>query len=238
MKLLMATCADDIVMEYAQFTLPILKHYADKWDAEFKILEDKSYNEMGKAMWNFRTMVFYDYFKTYDRILYVDSDIIVNRTCPNLFDIVPYDNIGLVMEDKGSRLKDRRKRIELIKEVFGGNEHWKEGFLNGGFYIVSKVHRDIFTKINGELWNGPGYDGNHYCYNIMKYNFKYIDLGYKYNHMAMFSEPWNGSPSRFDSYLLHYAGGAKFPDKGERTRVELIKDDIRKIYGNEDFGII
>jgi len=48
----------------------------------------------------------------------------------------------------------------------------------------------------------------------------------------MFSEPWNGSPSRFDSYILHYAGGGRFPDKGKQSRVQLIRDDIKKIYGD------
>lgn len=230
MKLLMATCADESQI-HAKDTLRIHRMYAEKWGADFKVLDDTSYNKLGFAMWNYRTIIFHELFEEYERIFYLDSDIVINKICPNIFDVVPYDTVGLVLEDKGSRLKNRRKRIALIKAFFGGNEHWVEGFLNGGLYIVSKIHREIFTKINGQLWDGPGYDGNHYMYQIMKQNHKYIDLGYKWNHMSMFSEPWDGSPSRFDSYILHYAGGAKFPDKGNRSVQELMKDDIRKIYG-------
>ncbi len=230
MKLLMATCADENIMEYAHYTLPIFRMYAERWGIEFKVLDDQSYNKMGNGMWNFRTMEFYELLEIYDRIFYLDSDIVINKSCPNIFNIVPCDMVGLVLEDKGSRLKNRRGRIAQIKAAFGGNERWTEDLLNGGLYVVSKIHRDIFTKINGQFWNGPSCDGNHYMYQIKKQGHKYIDLGYKWNHMSMFSEPWNGSASRFDSYIIHYAGAAKFPNMGKRNRVQLIKDDIKNIY--------
>lgn len=229
----MATCSDESQMAHAKYTLPIHRMYAEKWGADFKILGDQYYNKLGHGMWNYRTMVFYGLLETYDRIFYLDSDIVINRNCPNIFKVVFPDAVGLVFEDKGSRLKNRRKRIQIVKNVFGGCEHWTTGFLNGGLYVVSKIHRDIFTRVNGKLWDGLGYDCNHYMYQIMKQGHKYIDLGYKWNHMSMFSESWNGSPSRFDSYILHYAGKANFSDKGERSRSELMKDDIKKIYGRE-----
>jgi len=230
MKLLMATCSDESQMSFGQFTLPILKMYAKKWGADFKILGDQSYNELGEAMWNYRTLIFYDLFEIYDRILYLDSDIIINNNCPNVFDVVPYDTAGLVMEDKGSRLKARRKLIADIKSAYGDIEHWTTGYPNTGLYLTSKIHRDIFTKINGKLWDRLGYDGCHFMYQIMKFGYKWVDLGYKWNHMSMFSEPWNGSPSRFNSHILHYAGKGNFPDKGDRSRVQLMKDDVEKVY--------
>jgi len=231
MKLLMASCVDENVMEYARYTLPILRMYAKRWDADFKILDNQSYNKLGGAMWNFRTMEFYELFEIYDRIFYMDSDIIINKTCPNIFDLVAYDTVGTVMEDKGSRLENRRRRIPLVKRTLGDNLHWEKDILNAGLYIVSRIHRNIFTKIKGKLYDGLGCDGNHYMYQIMRFGYKYIDLGYKWNHMSMFSESWNGSPSRFDSYILHYAGHGAFSDKGNRSRSQLIKDDIMRIYG-------
>lgn len=228
MKLLMATLSDDVVKAYTQYTLPILQRYAQKWNADFKVLDDTSY--VGRGMWNYRTMIFYKLFKEYDRIFYLDSDIVINKDCPNIFDVVPDDTIGFVLEDKGSRLGNRRRRISKVKRRYGGIEGWSEDFPNGGLYIVSKIHQEVFTKIRGELYNGSGLDGSHYMYQIKKQGHKYIDLGYRWNHMAMFSEEWNGSPSRFDSHIIHYAGQAKFPDREGRGRLQLMKDDIRKIY--------
>jgi hypothetical protein len=50
----------------------------------------------------------------------------------------------------------------------------------------------------------------------------------KWNHMTMFSEPWNGNANRFDSYIIHYAGKGVF-DK--TSRMEQIKSDKDIIYG-------
>jgi len=238
MKLLMAVCADEKVMEYARHTLPIFRIFAKKWDADFKILNDHSYDKLGYNMFNYRVMIFYDLFETYDRIFYLDSDIIINKNCPNIFNTVPYDSIGLIFEDKGSRLRNRRKRIVHINSVHRGKEDWISGYFNCGILMASRPHKEIFTKINGEFWGEDfkvmGAIQAHIGYQIMKQGHKYIDLGYKWNHMSMFSESWNGSPSRFDSYIMHYAGGAMFPDRGERSRTQLIKDDIEKIYGSNN----
>jgi len=229
MKLLMVTCADESTAVYSKYTHPFLRVCAERWKAEFRIINPPQ---------NFpkysRPLAVYDIYENYDRIFYVDSDVIINENCPNLFDIVPHDTIGLVFEDKGSRLKNRRARIVRIKEGFGGVEHWTSGYFNMGVVITSKIHRNMFTKVNGRIWEDKiGFGQTHFNYQMMKLKYKHVDLGYKFNHMEMFSEPWNGSPSRFDSYIMHYAGGARFPDIGNRSRSDLMRDDIMKIYGKE-----
>lgn len=228
MRLLMVTRADVGTVGYLPHTLPILRRYAKEWGAEFMIL-DKSY---GFFPW--RVMIFHELLDKYERIFYIDADIIITKSCPNIFDAVPYDTIGLVFEDKGSRLKDRRARIAHVKSFFGGNEGWNAGYFNAGMFIVSRPHKELFTKINGMLWGDKfkvmGYEQGHLSYQLAKQGHKHVDLGYKWNHMSMFSESWNGSPSRFDSYIIHYAGNGKFPDIGERSRIQLIKDDVKKVY--------
>ena len=227
MKYLMVTRADKAVKGYAEYTIPILKKYAREWGVDFKIL-DSSFGS--DHVW--RILVLYNLLKSCDRILYIDSDIVINKNCPNIFNEVPFDTVGLVFEDKGSRLKNRRIEMAKIKQRFGGNEHWTCGYFNIGVFLVSRIHCDMFMKINGQLWSsGPFPEQTHLNYQIMKLGYKYVNLGYKFNHMSMFSESWNGSPSRFDSYIIHYAGAYKFPDTGKRNKTQLIKDDIEKIYG-------
>ena len=228
MKLLMATSADANLDGYTSHTLPIQEMWARKWGADYKILDDPAYSR--RAMWCYRTLVFYELLEVYDRILYIDADAIINKDCPKLFEMIPFDTIGVVMEDKGSRRKERLNRIRRVNTHLGEID-WQEGFFNMGVYVVSSIHCDIFQKVNGKLWEDKGWDSPFYSYQIMRLGYKYVDLGYKWNHMSMCSEGWNGSPSRFDSYIIHYAGGAKFPDKGERTREQLIRDDVKRIYG-------
>jgi len=225
MKYLMVTRADKAVKGYTEHTIPILKRYAKEWNVDFKILDES----FGAPFW--RTLALYDLFELYDRIFYVDSDVVINKDCPNIFDEVPFDTVGVVFEDKGSRLKDRRYQIVRIKKRFGGNKHWIDGYFNAGIMLVSKIHCDMFTKINNQLWNESFPEQTHFNYQMRKLGYKYVDLGYRWNHMSMFSETWHNSLSRFDSYIIHYAGNGKFLDKGKRSRTQLIIDDIKKIYG-------
>ncbi len=227
MKLLVATSADENLNRYAPFTIPIQKMWADRWGAEYLILNDPAYSR--RAMWCYRTLLFYDLLKEYDRILYLDADVIVNKNCPNLFEKVLFDTVGAVMEDKGSRRKERLRRIKKVN-AYLGNILWKDGLFNMGVYIVSRVHQEMFQRVDGKLWEDRGWDSPFYSYQIFSHNYNWVDLGYRWNHMSMFSEEWNGAPSRFNSHLIHYAGGAAFPDKGKRSREQLIKDDVKRIY--------
>lgn len=226
MKLLMVTRADEDVASYTKYTHPILRMFAARWGAEFKILDASL--EINKV-WSI--MEIYDIFGDYDRILHIDSDIVINKNCPNVFDVVPYDTIGLVFEDKGSRLEARRLRIMKIRQRLRGDRHWTFGYFNMGVFLASKVHRDMFTRIYNLLWEADeGLEQTHLNYQMRAFGYKYVDLGYKWNHMSMFSEAWNRNPSRFDSHIIHYAGGGKFADKGDRTMAQLIKDDTKRIY--------
>lgn len=223
----MVTRADEGVVAYTKHTHPIMKRFAEKWGAEFKILDASSKFD---GVW--QIMELYGLFKDYDRIFHIDSDVVINKNCPNIFDAVPYDTIGLVFEDKGSRCDDRRSRIIQIKQRFRDNWDWVSGYFNMGVFLASRIHRNMFSPIYKQFWKmDEGLEQTHLNYQMRKFEYKHIDLGYKWNHMSMFSESWNGSPSRFDSYIIHYAGKGRFSDKGNRTMAQLIRDDVARIYG-------
>ena len=117
----------------------------------------------------------------------------------------------------------RHERIRKVQNKFG-DVGWTEGYINTGVFLVSKPHKKIFEKINGEYWTDRGYDDVHLGYQIHKNNFSIHELPYQFNHMTMFSEPWNGSPSRFDSYIIHYAGAGIF-NSNMYNREQQIKND-------------
>ena len=229
MKLLITTRADDGIKSMTDYTHPTIKYYADKVGADFKILSHTSDCTHNQGKWHYRIFKHYDLFNEYDRILHLDSDMIITPNCPNIFDTVPYDCIGTVYEDKGTRASDRKNRINNAKEKFG-NIEWNEGYINTGVFLTSKVHRDIFQTIDDMYYEDFGFDDVHLGYQINKNKFKVHELNYKWNHMTMFSESWNGSPHRFDSHIIHYAGAGTY-DK--QNRVEQIKSDIFMFYKGE-----
>jgi lipopolysaccharide biosynthesis glycosyltransferase len=223
MKKLVVTRADDNIKYMCDITHPVLINYANKCSADFKIISDN------KGLHpHFRILQLYELFEEYDRILCIDSDVLIKKDCPDLFGIVPQHLIASIYEDKGSRKEDRRNRIKKIqreREDVG----WRKGYINSGVIIFSSLHRDIFKKEN--LYLDLGYDDVLLKYRMHKNGYEVFELPYKFNHMSMFSEEWNGYASRFDSYIIHYAGNGFYP---QIDRTEQIRQDylVLNKYGN------
>jgi hypothetical protein len=154
--------------------------------------------------------------------------MIINKNCPNIFKEVPYESIGVVYEDVGSRASNRRDRIRRAQLQFG-DIGWEAGFINNGTFITSKIHKNIFTSIDGEYWLDLGYDCTLLGYQMNKHKFNIQELSYKWNHMTMFSEHWNNNANRFNSYIIHYAGRGVF-EGGVSSREEQIRRDSKVIY--------
>ena len=198
MKKLLVTRADNNIKEMCEITHPVLKRYADKCNAEFKIIsENKELHP------HFRIMQLYELFEEYDRILVIDSDILILKSCPDIFKLVPIHTISCIYEDKGSRKEDRRNRIQKV-QAERGDVGWKKGYINSGFILFSKMHRELF-KDKENLWMDLGYDDVELCYRIHKFGYKIHELPCEFNLMSMFTEPWCGK-SKGDAYILHYAG--------------------------------
>lgn len=251
-KFAMVTRADDNIEKLTKVTHPILMDYAAQWGCDFIVLDTKEDWMTDYELAHYRILRVRDLLQVYERILVIDSDVVIMPTCPNPFDVVPADSIGTIYEDKGSREPMRQGVIMSIQERYG-DVGWEEGYINTGFFVVSRQHANIFQKATSHseqirdtpfsptdgLWTGFGYDDALLGYNIHKFGHKVHELPFQFNHMSMFSESWNGNANRFESYVIHYAGLARFPDdRSGRTltsgndmdcRLELIESDIIRI---------
>jgi lipopolysaccharide biosynthesis glycosyltransferase len=207
-------------------THPRIKALAERVGAEFRILDSAQ-----PLSTHYRIMDLHALFDTYERILHIDSDIIVIKGCPDPFKVVPEDCIGTVYEDKGSRADDRHMRIGEIQKRFG-EVGWKTGYLNTGFIMASRMHKEIFTPINEEeFWDAWGWDDVHLGYQIHKMGFKVFELPWQWNAMSMFFEPWNGGlehrPDKHTAelFMVHHAGCGS-SDEGIKKKYLELKRDI------------
>jgi lipopolysaccharide biosynthesis glycosyltransferase len=228
MKKAMVTRADNRIEEISILTHPILKDFAKRWDAEFIVLNQPVSFRTDDNHEHYRILQVRDLLQDYDRILSIDTDVLIANTCPNPFETVPEDCISCIYEDKGSRLQHRRGVITTIQQQFG-DIGWRTGYLNTGIMVLSKEHSNLFNPINGKYYTNWGSDDAHFGYNLNKYKLKFQELNYKFNHMGMFSEPWNNNASRFDSYIIHYAGSGIF-DKQFSSKLENIIADRNILY--------
>ena len=155
-----------------------------------------------------------DYLDEYDRIMIFDADAMLSPTCPDIFAAVPEDAIGGVMEDVGSRFDNRREWIATIKlmAMDARLDGWNEGYMNSGVMVLSACHREAMTlnlddvRVRDVSLPDGFNDQNVVNYLAQRSGFPICALGYKWNHMSIFSEEWNGSPDPLDSHIIHYAG--------------------------------
>lgn len=227
MKKLVVTRADNNIKEMCDLTHPLIIKKATDWGAEFKILSHDPPFMTDDKLPHFRILKVKDLLFEYDRVLVMDTDMLITPYCPNPFHVVPDDCIGTIYEDKGSRRDHRRELIRHVQRQFGFVS-WTEGYINTGFIMLSRMHNPVFDSIKHQYWTGWGSDDIHIGYNIHRYEYKVHELSYKWNHMSMFSEPWNGSPDRFNSYVIHYAGKGKFGAPG--GRMNQMRLDFERLY--------
>ena len=229
MKKLIVTRADNNIKQMTNITLPIMENYAQKCNADFKIMSHKAPFLTSDNKPHYRILKVMELLEEYDRVLCLDADMLINKNCPNIFDIVPVDKIGSIFEDKGSRTAMRRSKIKQIQKEWG-NVGWETGYTNAGTFILSRQHKDIFLPHNNKYWLNWGSADLHLSYNIHKLKFEIFELDYKWNHMTMFSEGWNNNADRFDSHIIHYAGVGIFDKKNNGSRIKQIINDKIKIY--------
>lgn len=218
-------------LPYYNLTMPIIEKYVIKMQSQLEIKIELVILNEKPPFWTSDNKPHYRILRVldsdlanYDRYLFLDADILIRKDCPNLFSYVNENYIGSIVEDIGSRRSARLKVMREIQKRFF-DISWESDYTNAGIQVLSNCHLKILEPINGEYWKGWGSVDAHMGFNIKRYGFQIQYLSYKFNHMAMFSEPWNKMTSRFSSYIIHYAGQANFPGKGSRTRYQLIKDD-------------
>jgi len=217
-KLLIATRANENIKEMTNITHKTIKKYADRCGADFIILD----KDIEGVHPHWRILRFYDLFEEYDRIMSIDSDILILNKCPNLFEMVPENKIGTIFEDVGTRKEQRQdviKQIQSLRKDIG----WKSGYINTGVALFSRDHRCIFDLDPNNLWLEPGFDDVELRYQSIVNNIEIYELPFQFNHMTMFSEKWNEYASRIDSFIIHYAGVGLF--SRHNSRLDQIKSD-------------
>jgi len=224
-KLAIITRADNKVKQWLNQTHNIIKSYALKCNADFIILDEtwnyKSYKHPYYRMFNTEKI----FNNGYERILHLDTDVLLSNKLPNLFNIIDYNEIGGVIEDIGSVRCDRINEMEKIKKFFKLNIKWDENYLNEGVLLFSNIHQDIFRPINDKIYNGNfAPTQGHFNFSIKYNNYKTKNLGFKYNHMSIFSEKWNNYANRLNSLIIHYAGAGQFNNAQAKGLELLIKD--------------
>jgi lipopolysaccharide biosynthesis glycosyltransferase len=197
----------------AKYTIPSIKKYAEKIGADFINIKEVK-KEYITQKWN--KFHIHELLNDYKRILYLDIDLIIREDCPNLFDVVPENKLGMFNEGRySSRLDYLIQASEYYKEEL---PKWNGKFYNSGVMVISRKHKHIFAMPRGVDFVET--DQPYINLRIQKDKIDMFDLHYDFNRMDIL-DSFCGI-SRLNSYIIHYAGAPK------EMIFDVLKKDIKK----------
>ena len=222
MKVAVVTIAvGDIYKKISNLTHPLLKKYADKIKADFIVINESS---LSSPHWEKFNKI-YTLLNDYERIIYLDSDIIVRDDCPNLFNIVPKSEIGLFNEAPFTSQR-HLSLIDSCKAYDIKLKNWNGRYYNTGVMVVSRCHKQLFKKPEKEIFSF--YEQGYFNAILSQ---KLEEAG---NELAVFELPYDFNRMtcmdqfigihRLASYIVHYAG---YPSL--EFVLNLINADISKL---------
>lgn len=198
--------------EIAQLTHPSIREYATRIAAEFICIEGPE----DSPHWN--KFQIFNLLKTYDRILYVDTDLIIRDDCPNLFDMVSQNQLGIFEEGSFS---PRGGYIQSALSVYKETLDWDGKYYNTGVMVLSRCHRELFREPEPWVKTAGDFLEEQTFLNlrILKNRIPIFPLPYTFNRMTLM-DALTGE-SRLNSYIVHYAGA---PNHFEL--LDIIRQDL------------
>jgi hypothetical protein len=201
-NLILVFCKNNSVIDQ---TYDSIKSYSEKIGCDLIVHEIK--NDWDKLSTS-------KYFENYHRILVLNENLIIRTDTPNLFEIVPKNELGIFNEGKYV------VRLEKMRGAFSDYaydwEKWDSKYYNTGVILVSRTHKNLFEKPN---FLGPEFE-SYFNLNIIKYNVKIHDITYKFNR-THFTDEKIGI-TRHDSYIIHYQ------DAPDNFIFKHIKEDLER----------
>lgn len=210
MNLIFTIAAKTHVRPYFNLGVESIRAYAHKTQTDFLI----KYNS-DLALPACDKFFIPELLKVYNRVLWIDSDILIKEDADNLFEKYP-DTSKFYIHDECERAKvNYEKYISYVSNhnniEWPRNEYNKYIQYNGGVFLISRGPQEEVFAENEIKTEGLPYliDQTLMNYNINLYNIPIGNLDIKYNAMKYFNE---------DGFFIHYANVS--------NRYEIMKGDL------------
>jgi hypothetical protein len=208
----------------ARVTHATLREYARRCSADFLVLN----RSQGQQVF-FEKLRIGSLLDDYERVLYLDTDIIVRADAPDLFAQVREDELAMYPE--GDFAPERcDNMIAYLTRLDVPYRLWNGKYYNTGVILASTRHRDIFIFPEDELverFTGPFMEQDYVNLMILLRRPKMAELDHRFNRMFCIESP--AREHRLDSYFVHYAGYQYFSSHSELVR--CIRRDLKRWKG-------
>tara|TARA_R110001583_G_scaffold41583_2_gene132154 strand:- start:2396 stop:3115 length:720 start_codon:yes stop_codon:yes gene_type:complete len=208
--------------DYAEYCLPTIEHYAKKTGSDLIVMDNTSLLDEYPNN-HFLLYECYKHFvnSDYDRMLFMDVDILINPEAPNVFEVFP----------EGMWLRqgwDWEKVANYAKSAFGEDvSSYAKRYYSCGFAVVGKPEAKKLVELFGtKPWVIGPWGGNQgqFNYFLSQTDIKVNVLPYKWHftrNWATHHDAWKfggdskaalrlcGCESLDEVFVIHYAGGEK-----------------------------
>ena len=193
---------------YAEISHPSMRAYAERIGCDFIAITGDAPDKVSAHS---RKLEIANHLMTYDRIIYVDGDVMINKNCPDLFAEVPPDKIGATVEEEPffrERSRFLRDACKLYDVTIDEEQLSHERWFNSGVMVVSRCHAPMFGVAEGvKIQRCNGFVDQAFL-NAMRIRcgVSLHDLGLGNNYIAsvMFSNHRQLSP--FQAGMFHATG--------------------------------
>lgn len=188
MKRLVLTATIGGGRPFSEFTVDSQRKYADRIGAEFVHVTEFDISDeydfpIGRRSnkgYLVKCLVIQEYFKEYDRIVWLDDTCVVAKDCPDLFQSVPEEMFGAHNEGILDWVAAQTQTINLFnKNGLPRNTTTKQEYFNSGVMVLTKEHHEILFKKETIIKFGEaGYWANGYPDQThLNYTLKYFQKG-------------------------------------------------------------
>ncbi len=213
-RVLASLAVGDGVRQLAAVTVPALEQYADDIGADLCVISRPAVQGASIFHEVFQLERVFEY---YDRVMYIDLDVLVRHESPDLFDLVPDSALGVFIE---SRFQTR-----ALADFYNQSADYRdstvgipEDCFNNGVMVMSRRHRSLFRLPESEAERAIESDQSIMIARAARHGFPVFDIGHSFNYMvAMMAE--ESRAERAGAWMIHY-GSIPMPLKIEQAREE------------------
>jgi hypothetical protein len=212
----------DAYQRIAEVSLPGIRAYARRIGADFSVMEIRRFPDRHHYWEKFGAA---ERLGVYDRVCWLDVDLIVNPSAPSIFEVAPADAFSAF--DEGRLFCDRQDQLRFDAPSYGADERmipaWEHKYFNVGVMVFGQQHRDLFRQPTVPKRNSIMPEQTYLNLKLMMSGVKCHDLTSIWNGLHSL----HGPDDRKRLNVVHYAGWPRTPDW-----VETMTRQMRKDLGN------
>lgn len=208
-----------------------MEKYAAKCNVHFYAIVKPSINRYNLY---FEKYQYLELFKDYDRVLYLDSDVLITPNARNIFELYPDpEKFYAFDESSPTEWMNRDKWIDQMHVNFSWpmNRTGVRSYFNAGIQLVGKNCQSFISRILSEQFSSNSFyidpsdqtALNYLCFKYAPLKFK--SLHYSFNRMDL--GEYDLENLRYQADFIHYAGPCKY---GNGNKIETIQNDYKHLY--------